>query len=297
MTRRRPAGTHRSGAYPGAVKLLLDTDIGNDIDDAVCLAYLLARPDCELLGVTTVTAGASSRASLASALCRVAGARVPVFPGAERPLSREPLQEPPPQAEALARWPHDTRFPAGEAVGFLRDTIRRYPGEVTLVTIGPLTNVALLLRTDPAIAGLLGGLVSMAGAYGEDSAEWNVRCDPEAAAEVYAAGVPGHRCLGLDVTRQVWLPADAFRARCTAPLLRAVLDFAGTWFATRDRVTFHDPLAAATVFRPELCGYVGGTVRVEGDGYTRFVAGPGPHRVASTVDATRFLDHYFAVFE
>ena len=64
------------------IKLLLDTDIGSDIDDAVCLAYLLAQPACDLLGITTVSGEADHRAMLASALCRVAGRDVPIFPGA-----------------------------------------------------------------------------------------------------------------------------------------------------------------------------------------------------------------------
>ena len=63
-------------------KIILDTDIGSDIDDAVCLAYLLAQPDCELLGITTVAGEAEARARMASALCKVAGKDVPIFPGA-----------------------------------------------------------------------------------------------------------------------------------------------------------------------------------------------------------------------
>ena len=74
-------------------KLLLDTDIGSDIDDAVCLAYLLAQKECELLGVTTVTGEAVKRAMMADAMCQVAGREVPILPGLEAPLliaSRQP---------------------------------------------------------------------------------------------------------------------------------------------------------------------------------------------------------------
>ena len=74
--------------------MLLDTDIGNDIDDAVCLAYLLAQPRCELLGITTVTAAPDLRAGLASVLCRNAGRDVPIYPGAADPLVGPPVQEP-----------------------------------------------------------------------------------------------------------------------------------------------------------------------------------------------------------
>ena len=72
-------------------KVILDTDIGSDIDDAVCLAYLLAQPECELLGITTVTGEPVARAKMASALCRVAGVDIPIYPGAPDPLIVPPF--------------------------------------------------------------------------------------------------------------------------------------------------------------------------------------------------------------
>ena len=101
-------------------KILLDTDIGSDIDDAVCLAYLLANPACELLGITTVSGQAGLRAQLASVLCRSAGQEVPIYPGVEIPLLVEQRQKTARQAAALSRWPHQDEFPQGEAVEFLR---------------------------------------------------------------------------------------------------------------------------------------------------------------------------------
>src|SRR5437867_10805365 len=148
-----------------SVKVLLDTDIGSDIDDAVCLAYLLAQPQCELLGITTVTGEADKRAMMASALCKVADKEIPIFPGCEKPLLVPQKQPHAPQAAALSRWPHEGNFPQGEAVQFLRQTIRRHPGEVTLLTIGPLTNIGLLFALDPEIPSLLKALVSMCGVF------------------------------------------------------------------------------------------------------------------------------------
>ena len=213
--------------------VLLDTDIGNDIDDAVCLAYLLAQPQCELLGITTVTAAPDLRARLASLLCRNAGRDVPIYPGAADPLVGPPVQEPPPQAVVLERWEHDTSFPREPAVDFLRRTIRAHPGEVTLLTIGPLTNVALLFAADPAIPALLKSLVSMGGSYasGSDEAEWNMHCDPHAAAQVFGAstfGEPGliHRAIWLNVTTRVRMPSVEFLRRCETPALRPVADMA-----------------------------------------------------------------------
>jgi purine nucleosidase len=288
--------------------VLLDTDIGNDIDDAVCLAYLLAQPRCELLGITTVTAAPDLRARLASVLCRNAGRDVPIYPGAADPLVGPPVQEPPPQAVVLDRWEHDASFPTEPAVDFLRRTIRAHPGDVTLLTIGPLTNVALLFAADPAIPSLLECLVSMGGSYGDQSgeAEWNMHCDPHAAAQVFGAptlGKPGlvHRAVGLNVTTQVRMPVDEFLQRCEIPALRPVADMAQSWFGDRSEVVFHDPLAAATIFEPDLCTFAAGQVIVDSSpgplaGSTTWRPKPGGrHQIAVDVRADAFVEHYFDV--
>lgn len=282
-----------------STKVLLDTDIGSDIDDAACLAYLLAEPRCHLLGVTTVTGEATKRAMLASALCRVAGVDVPIRPGAERTLAGAPSpQALAHQADRLVGWPHETDFPEGDAVDFLARTIRAHPGEVTLLAIGPLTNVALLFDRHPGVAPLLKALVLMGGRYTtEGRPEWNVRCDPAAAAGVLAAPVPTVRAVGLDVTLQVYLDAGAFTERCAAPLLRPVRDFAAVWFAERDGVYFHDPLAAVAIFDGEVCEFTRGEVSVAPDGTTAWRPRPdGPHEVATAVAPDRFFASYFGVF-
>src|SRR5688572_23171715 len=122
------------------IKVILDTDIGSDIDDAICLAYLLAQPECELLGITIVTGEADKRAMLASALCKIAGKKVPIMPGAEEPLLIPQRQTQAQQAVALTKWAHDQHFPRGQAIEFLRQTIHEHPGELVLLAIGPLTN-------------------------------------------------------------------------------------------------------------------------------------------------------------
>ncbi|GAB2610940.1 nucleoside hydrolase [Pseudactinotalea suaedae] len=291
------------------MKVLLDTDIGSDIDDAVCLAYLLAHPDCDLLGITTVSGKPLERARLASALCRVAGTDVPIRPGAESPLLVPQRQVDARQAGVLDRWEHETDFEQGAAVELLRQTIRANPGEVTLLAIGPLTNIALLFAVDPEIPSLLKSLVLMCGRFlpGEDAAvaEWNALLDPHATALVYRARPPSHRSIGLDVTLQTTLAADEVRSRFRAPLLEPVLEFAEVWFDDgAPEITFHDPLAAATIFEPSLCGYQEGVVEVELDdpdraGATIWRPGPAgaPHQVAVTVDKDRYFEHFFATID
>lgn len=288
-------------------KILLDTDIGSDIDDAVCLAYLLANPECDLLGITTMSGEAEARASMASAMCKVAGKSIPIYPGREEPLLIAQQQPRAPQAAALDRWPHDTRFPRGQAVEFLRQTIRAHPGEISLLAIGPMTNVAALFAADAEIPALLKSLVLMCGVFtnrfaGVGPLEWNAKLDPAATAIVYRALPKIHRSIGLDVTCQVTMPAAEVRERFQAPLLRPVLDFAEVWFRDRPTITFHDPLAATTIFDEAICGFTRGRVEVELKserlaGMTHWTADPeGPHEVALRVDAGTFFDCYFRHF-
>ena len=148
------------------IPVLLDTDIGSDIDDALCLSYLLKHPQCELLGITTVSGEPEKRAMLADAVCRAAGRTgIPIHSGKGDPLvvkQRQPIAQ---QAEVLGKWKHQEHFPSNTAIDFLRGTIRSRPGEITLLTIGPLTNIALLFQIDPEIPSLLKSLVMMAGVF------------------------------------------------------------------------------------------------------------------------------------
>ena len=291
-----------------SIKIILDTDIGSDIDDALCLAYLLAQPKCELLGITTVTGEADKRAMLASVLCKVAGKHVPIFPGSEEPLLVPQRQKQAPQAAALPKWEHDQEFPRGQAIEFLRRTIREYPGEVILLTIGPLTNIGLLFRVDTEIPSLLKGLVMMCGVFtnrlaGVGPLEWNALGDPHATAIVYQAATGIHRSIGLDVTCQVTMNAKQVREKLHSDLHQPVLDFAEVWFRQRDIITFHDPLAATTVFDDQICVFKKGTVEVELTserlkGMTLWRSGGSEkHEVALEVDSRRFFEQYFSVFQ
>jgi purine nucleosidase len=287
-------------------KILLDTDIGTDVDDAVALAYLLSHRDCELLGITTVTGEAVKRASLASVLCKAAGREIPIYPGAEHPMQGEQRQPIAQQADVLPSWPHKSQFPMNQAVDFLANTIRSYPGDVTLLTVGPLTNAGLLFSQYPDVAELLAGLVMMGGNFDEagpeaQPVEWNVAGDPLASEITYKAPVRLHRSLGLNVTQHVMMSADEVREQFSAPLLRPVLDMAEIWFAQfYPSITFHDPLAAATIFENDLCTYQHGTVTVDqADTPGKTVWRPGqadaPHQVAVTVDVDKYFQHFFGV--
>ena len=215
---------------------------------------------------------------------------------------RQPIAQ---QAAVLPRWPHETSFPLNQAVDFLANTIRSYPGEVTLLTVGPLTNIGMLFSTYPDVADLLAGLVIMGGSFGDvpalkDRIEWNIAGDLAASTLTYKAPVRLHRSLGLNVTQQVMMTADDVRERFSTPLLKPVMDMAEIWFTQfYPSITFHDPLAAAAIFEPDLCSYQQGTVTVDdGDKPGRTIFQPretdGPHQVAMEVDTDRYFQHFFS---
>jgi len=289
-------------------KILLDTDIGNDIDDSVCLAYLLCQKQCELLGVTTVSGKPAVRAMLVSALCKAAGRDgIPIYPGVGEPLHTPQKQPEPHQAKYLPQWAHETDFPKGEAIEFMRQTIRSHPGEVTLLGIGPLTNIALLFAVDPEIPLLLKRLVLMCGVFtyrykGTPClSEWNARCDPYATSMVYSAPVRSITSVGLDVTSEVILQKDEILKRFNNGILETVLSFSGILDNTRESIVFHDPLAAAVIFNKDICRFEKGNVEIETkserlEGLTYWTPDEnGRNEAAFSVDRDMFFEHYFSV--
>lgn len=207
--------------------LILDVDTG--IDDSVALLYAAASPDAELLAVTCVSGnidadrvGINTRAVL-----ELAGRTdVEVAMGRTVPLVR-PLETTPethgPQGLGHAELPAPSRpLSDRHAVDLILDEARRRPGEVTLVTLGPLTNLALAVLREPELPRLLRGWVLMGGAFGTagnttPTTEWNIHCDPEAARIAFSAwadaidrdpAIPRALALGLDVTESIRLETD-----------------------------------------------------------------------------------------
>lgn len=291
--------------------LLFDTDIGSDIDDAVALAYLLKQRDCQILGITTVSGDTVKRAALAEIICRAGGREdIPIYAGLTGPLLHGPGQPHVPQYEAVASQPHRSDYvPGAGAVLFLRDTIRAYPGEITLLAVGPMTNIAALFALDPEIPLLLKSLVLMCGVYtgaanhSPGTCEWNAMIDPVATSIVYKAGREKLIGVGLDVTEKCRMPAADCRRRFTEAggALGVVGKMAEIWFQKSSHITFHDPLAAAWIFAPSLCRAVAGSVSVHSDndqfaGLTLWKPyAEGPHRIAADVNPEAFFNHYFGV--
>lgn len=288
------------------IKILLDTDIGSDIDDALSLSYLLAHPRAELMGITTVSGQSEKRAELAHQICLSAGfPTMPIFAGASHPL-HGPQRQPHAQLSgSISDKSATNSFPQGKAVEFLADTIRRNPGEITLLCIGPLTNIALLFLIYPDTPKLLKQIVTMCGVFhytlpGLENfeAEWNASVDPVATAIVYNSPVKLHRSVGLDVTCQVFMDKqkalqifDTPSLQCIIPLLHG--------FTYHNSIFFHDPLATVSVLEPQTCSFVKGKVEIAGPSHPspgKTMWNPhtdGAHEVASFVDTDLFFKKFF----
>jgi purine nucleosidase len=290
------------------IPVLFDTDIGNDIDDAVALAYLLKQPRCELLGVTTATGDTAKRAALVEVLCRVANREdVPIHAGLSGPLLFGQEQGVA-QYAAIENLPHKKDWGTNadtQTILFLREMIRSRPNEITLLATGPMTNIGVLFALDPELPSLLKSIVLMCGVFlpsTPNTREWNAYLDPIATALTYKAAKNNLVSVGLDVTLQCRMDKTECRAEfAKSEPLATVLKMAEVWFTHASEITFHDPLAAALIFEPGLCGVEVGTINTitehgPNEGHTLWKVGPsGPHQIATSVDVPAFFKHYFAI--
>ncbi|MFD4673114.1 nucleoside hydrolase [Lentzea sp. NPDC058450] len=304
------------------MRIIVDADPG--IDDALALYYLRAQADTEIVAIGTVHGNVPVHQATANALRLVErlGIDVPVAMGAAKPLA-QPLRT----AEDVHG--HDglgghagaepkTARSHESAAEQLVNLARRNPGELGLLAIGPLTNVALALQIEPRLPELLGDVVVMGGALNvpgniTSQAEANFWHDPEAADLVLAAGFENLTIVGLDVTMashapQEWLdalPQDCYPRR----ILGFYADFYGSFLGKKGFVP-HDPLAAAILVEPGLATYQEDRFAIELTGrYTRgkivadqrFLAPDSPFgrdiapertkvRYATTADHATFLD-------
>ncbi len=264
-------------------KIIIDTDPG--IDDAMAILFAFGAADIEVLGLTTVFGNVSAeRATLnALTLSQWAGKPVPVAKGADTPLMMEPRQH----ADYVhgqdgfgnIGWPEATcERDIRSAPHFIVDTVNANPGEVTLVALGPLTNLALALELDPDIAGKVKEVVLMGGAVHETGnvspvAEANLINDPHAGDAVFGADWPV-TMIGLDVTHQVLLKAGVLeRIEAANPEQGGFLNKAAQHYFDFyreamgiDGCYFHDAATIAYVLDPSLFGCRHGAVRVATDG-------------------------------
>ena len=203
----------------GPFRVIIDTDPG--VDDALALLFAMRSSELKIEGITSVAGNVPLELTLPNALrmVEIAGrADIPVAAGAKSPLIRRLVTASYAHGEnglGGAVFPEPKIKPVAEpAAEFVRQIVRKYPRGVTLLTLGPLTNIATVLNSDPQLAGMVRSLVMMGGSLSggniTPAAEFNIYVDPEAARIVFQSGIP-ITMVGLDVTRKTSLTEDHVR--------------------------------------------------------------------------------------
>jgi purine nucleosidase len=277
-------------------KIIIDTDIGDDVDDAFALAIAVKSPELQVLGVMTTFGDTEARAKITDRfLGEVGHGEIPVLAG-QATATKNPMSQ---------RKYGDGRFAKsshGDAVEFLLEQIRKYPGEITLVAIGPLMNVGAAIDKDPATFQKLKRVVLMGGSvrrgYGDlgytapvpPMPEWNILNDVASAQKLFAAGVPVF-VMPLDSTQ---LKLDEVKRAFLFSQGTAVTDQLAVLYHLwgQETPTLFDPMTPVFVLRPELCPVTGMHLRVDEKGFTREEPGAVNAQVCLDSNAEDFFRFY-----
>lgn len=258
------------------MKFIIDTDIGDDIDDAFALDFALKK-NLSLVCVTTVFRNTEERAKIAKKMLALYGKNVPVYAGYGDTLAGGV-----PVNERLCQWTDDLDgyFPDGavpeDAVDAIVSAARRYGKELTVLALGPLTNLARAIGKDPGAMAGIGGIVMMGGDFRNHYAEWNIRCDVRAAEQVFSSRVPltvfGHEVTSLSRLTPVQqrYVMNMGQDRYHAYLSR----LSRLWYASKPegwQMVLHDVMVARYAAEPGYCCFRTAPVAVESEG--KYTAG------------------------
>ena len=246
------------------ISVILDTDIGTDVDDCLALALLLSSPELQLEAVTCVYGDTTLRSRMVLKLLQLRGLNpIPVYAGAQKPLtSQRAIYWIGHEGQGLVD-PADTSLqPAAEfAPDFIVRHVMSHPGQIHLIAIGPLTNMALAFQQEPRLAQnlahltIMGGVVRSIDRLDLPFAEHNIVCDPEAAKIVFESGAP-ITLVPLDITTQVHVNREGWQQiqQAGSPFQLAVADQLARYphFQIQGRTNLHDPLAVAVILDPTL---------------------------------------------
>jgi purine nucleosidase len=291
----QPERAHRAAVEPQPV--IIDTDIGDDIDDAFALALALRSPELRILGVTTTFGDTELRARLLDRyLAAVGRSDIPVAAGPATKTNNVLTQA----TYAL----HGPEKRHREGAEFLLDQIRRHPGQITLIAIGPLFTVQAAIERDPGTFRkvkrivLMGGSIyrgydGRAGEHRPTDAEWNINRNPAGAKALLAVGVPVYM-MPLDSTQIHLEPAEREKIfGHGSPLTDQLTLLYHQWIAGTEShsatPTLFDPVAVTYAFRPDLCPAKPMRLEVDDKGFTRPIEGDPNANVCLQSDEDGFL--------
>ncbi|GAA4449645.1 hypothetical protein GCM10023189_09060 [Nibrella saemangeumensis] len=285
-------------------KVIFDCDLGDDIDDAYALALLVASPELDVLGITTCYGRTDDRARLACQLLYDWGLdSIPVAVGRDTRTMNERANWYADQFHYAKGFIHK-RPVAQPAADFIIEQLRKYPGEVTIISVGPVQNMADVVQKDPGAMLLAKQVVAMFGSFyvgyngsPTPDAEWNVAVDPAAAKQFVSSDVK-IKYAGLDVT--TFIKADkAYRERLAlrrSPMTDALTGLQNLWGYERDPTLF-DAVAIGMVLWPDLFKTQQATIEVDDKGFTRLVQGQKANaEIGTYVNTAEFLKRLMKVY-
>ena len=274
--------------------VILDTDIGSDVDDILALVMLAKSPELALVGITTVYGDTILRAKIARATCQMLERPdIDIIPGAPKPISGRQVYWAGHEGEGIPDLEAISIDGAKKAEDYLVEKAKTHAGEIEILAIGPLTNIARAIELSTDFAKHVKQLYMMGGAYWLDRPEHNIRCDVDAAQRVFDSGIPT-TAIGLDLTLRVWITEKDVKRISALPhqLGKTLENQIRAWWVFRDldRNHPHDPLAALSMIRPELFRFEYCNVTVERTGreFGKTIvsdSGKGKVRIASDVFA------------
>lgn len=257
-------------------RIILDTDIGDDIDDALALALVLESPEIELIGITTVFKYAELRSRLTRyILQQYSRLEIPIYTGLSKPIKTNVEVEStilPAQFDVLDYKIREEQEKNQDAVDFITTTVKNDP-DVYIVAIGPLTNIAAAVINEPEIM-KNAKLVMMGGMITTAYPEWNIVCDPEAAHVVFESGMD-ITMIGLDVTLKSRLKERELQSihQCVKDDSKCLSSLTKKWMSeSKHNPILHDPLAIGYLISDKLFKFKHSDIRVETQGeFTRGV--------------------------
>ena len=240
-------------------KILMDTDIGDDIDDALALVLALKIPEAELIGVTTVFKDTDIRAREARRILLQENRKIPVYAGLSGSFgsTREGFSQYEPELDSSEYMPdNDYKTDGGGgAVDFILDCVAKYGNDLTIVALGPLTNVAAAIAKDEETMKKVGKISLMGGSFYSLLNEWNFLCDTEAADLVLHSRL-NVECYGIDVTKKLQLTGCQFKRIVSyegeSESLRYLARLSRMWNTFTGCIPMlHDPLALYCALDPQ----------------------------------------------
>lgn len=287
--------------------LLLDTDIGKDLDDLLALAYLLTEKRIILKGITVVGNDLDKRAKLVNILCKIANKEIPIYKGKESVLPNDWYVTPIDDSK-ISLWPHNDYY-EGNYIDFMYSVIKENPYAITIVSIGPLTNLSELFKIYPNCSQYIKELRIVGGVFNEElnnSPEmpfinYNFWSDPDSAKRVLKSNVQSIKVYGYEITKDLFIFKDELIKKSNTNILKCVLNLGYKWLNI-DKPNLEDALVGVSLIDDTICTYKKGNILIDTEtnkesttyAKTKFIPNETSNiEIATSVNKEKFINLFF----